>query len=104
VAARETVPAGPPVIPAPRRAEPPVAALGTWPCSSCSSANALDQDHCGACGTAFLADVARSEPPLLVLPVVGDVGRLSRTHRVLVGLAVSSAAVVLTGVLGLLLR
>lgn len=108
VPARETVPA----IPAPRRAEAPPrhakapvpAPPATWPCTACATANPLALDRCATCDTPFLADLAREEPPLLVLPVVGDVARLSRTVRVALGLGVSTAAVAVTGVLGLLLR
>jgi hypothetical protein len=100
----ETVPA----IPVPRRPEPRPeprpAAAASWPCTSCSAANPLDADRCGACDTPFLADLSRAEPALLVLPVVGDVGRLSRAQRVLFGLGASVGAVAVTGVLGLLLR
>lgn len=61
-----------------------------WPCSGCGAVNAVELDVCAACGTGFLAGVKRDEAPLLTLPVVGDITRLSRGQRL--GLA---AAVVL---------
>ena len=77
------------------------AAGPTWPCTTCGAANSFDRDLCGSCGSAFLA-AARDDGPLLELPVVGDLTRLSRAQRLglAAGLVVAFLAVVL--IVGLL--
>jgi len=64
-----------------------------WPCSRCGQVNGLSADVCAACGGAFLAGVRDAEAPLLVLPGVGDVARLSRTARAGVALGVALLAI-----------
>ena len=71
----------------------------TWPCTSCRSANALADDLCGACGSPFLEGLRAIDPPLLVLPGLGDVAALSRARRL--GLAVGAALAVAASVLAL---
>ena len=66
-----------------------------WPCSRCGGRNALDRDSCGACGAGFLAAVREAESGL-VLPVVGDLTRMSRGRRM--GLAVAAVAVLVVPV------
>ncbi len=95
-------PAPVPVVPSPRSGEP--APTARWPCTSCGATTPLDRAVCHACGEAFLSELHRDEPPLLVLPVVGDLTRLTRTQRVVFGVGASAVAVVATGALGLLLR
>lgn len=53
----------------------------------------LSADVCVTCGAAFLAGVRDAEAPLLVLPGVGDVARLSRTARAGVALGVAVLAI-----------
>lgn len=71
-----------------------------WPCAGCGTANPLTADDCRSCGLGFLAQVRADEPPLLVLPGLGNVGRLSRGQ--LAGAACSAAfvLVLLTFLLG----
>jgi ribosomal protein L40E len=57
-------------------------ALQEWPCSSCGSRNPLATTICSTCGSKFLA--AASEELSLVVPGVGDLGRMSRGQRIAV--------------------
>ena len=66
-------PLAPPLVPTP-------APAATWPCTTCGAANAMERDTCAGCGAGFLA-AARNDAPLLELPVVGDITRLSRGMR-----------------------
>jgi hypothetical protein len=75
---------------------------GTWPCTACSAANDLADAACRECGTPFLA-AARSAPPTLVLPVVGDLLEMSPVRRVGTALGAVLAFVLIAAVLGLLL-
>ena len=81
----------------------PVAADPTWPCATCGAANPLTAGACGACGAGFLAGLREAEGPLLELPGVGDLTRLSRGQRMGVAFGVVLAVVALTALLGLLL-
>lgn len=72
-----------------------------WPCSSCGAANPVELDACAACGTGFLAGLRKQEPPLLVLPGVGDLTLLSRAQRLGLASAVVAVVAVLTAVLSL---
>lgn len=103
VAAPALVPAGAaPGIGLPSAAAPGVAARPRhrgWPCSGCGEINAVELDACVACGTGFLAGLRAEEPPLLALPVVGDVTRLSRAQR----LAMAGAVVLVFALLTVLL-
>lgn len=84
-----------PVVPAEAGAVKPA----TWPCLSCGTANPLAAPVCSVCGSGFLA--AASSTPKLVLPVVGDLGALSRGQRI--GAALAVLALVLTPVAGITL-
>ena len=79
----------------------PSAAL--WPCLACGERNALADARCASCGEGFLAALRQTEPPLLVLPVVGDLAALPPTRRLTVAVAVVLGFLVLTSLLGLLL-
>lgn len=74
----------------------------TWPCTSCSASNAITSDSCLACGAGFLAGLRESEGPLLELPGVGDLTRMSRGQRMLVAFGVVLAVLALVALLGLL--
>ena len=85
-------------LPAPAQATPAVLAVAgqvpvTWPCDQCGAANPMTVMACTDCGSAFLAAERSSNTPMLVLPVVGDIGRLSRGQRI--GLAAAAVGVVL---------
>jgi hypothetical protein len=82
----------------PRRASQP----GGWPCSGCGATNPVELDACAACGTGFLAGLRKEEPPLLLLPGVGDLTKLSRAQRLGLAASVVLAVVLLTALLGLL--
>ncbi|MGB8652723.1 MAG: hypothetical protein WCD35_18900 [Mycobacteriales bacterium] len=69
------------------------AGAATWPCTRCATANPLSAPVCGACGAPFLAALKDQAKPLLVLPLVGDLGRLSRGQRF--GVALGAVAVLL---------
>lgn len=73
-----------------------------WPCGACGTANPLDEAVCRSCGSQFLAAVREDEPPLLALPVVGDVSRLSRLQGVALAVGVVGALLAVLVVLGLL--
>lgn len=81
----------------------PSAADPTWPCATCGAANPLTAAACTACGAGFLAGLREAEGPLLELPGVGDLTRLSRGQRMGLALAVVLVVVALTALLGLLL-
>lgn len=89
----------------------PAAALGlqprpgqapTWPCTTCGVTNPIAADACVSCGAGFLAGLRETEGPLLELPGVGDLTRMSRGQRMAVAFGVVVAFVVLTALLGLL--
>ena len=84
--------------PAPQ-ALPPTA---SWPCASCGAANALTDSACSACGAGFLAGLRESEGPLLELPVVGDLGALSRGQRLGLAAGVVLVVIALVALLGVL--
>ncbi len=75
----------------------------TWPCTTCGAANGLDRDSCAACGAGFLSALKATEEPLLVLPVVGDLGALSRAQRLGLAAGVVVAVLLLVLLVGLLL-
>lgn len=102
-----------PEAPAPQRIDPltapgvdvglpPKAGDPTWPCTTCGASNAITNDACVACGAGFLAGLRESEGPLLELPGVGDLTRMSRGQRMLVAFGVVLAVVALVALLGLL--
>ena len=97
----EGVPSQPPV-PGPQagggREEP------TWPCAACGTANRLERDTCSGCGAPFLSGLRDAEAPLLELPLVGDLTRLERSHRLALAAGVVLAFVALTLLLGLVFR
>ena len=74
----------------------------TWPCVTCGADNALTASACGACGAGFLACLRASEGPLLELPVVGDLGAMSRAQRLGLAFGAVLAVLALVAVLGLL--
>ena len=96
----EPVPVAAPVTadPTPARAPRP----GGWPCSGCGASNPVELDACAACGLGFLSGLKKTEPPLLVLPVVGDLTKLSRAQRLGAAGAVVLAIVLLTVLVSLL--
>jgi ribosomal protein L40E len=65
----------------------------TWPCTTCAAANPISEDSCSVCGQPFLAAMKVLDKPLLVLPVVGDIGAMSRGGRI--GLAMALVAMLL---------
>jgi hypothetical protein len=75
----------------------------TWPCATCATVNPMDRDTCAGCGSAFLSALREQNPPLLELPVVGDITRLGRGQRFALAGGVVLAFLLLTLVLGLLL-
>lgn len=82
---------------------PVVAAGPGWPCSACGATNAVERDTCAGCGLPFLSALREGQPPLLELPLVGDITRLSRAQRFGLAGGVVLAFVLLTLVVGLLL-
>lgn len=62
---------------------------GHWPCASCGASNPLDASSCASCGAPFLSAVGLSTRPSVVLPLVGDISRFSRTQRLLGGLGIA---------------
>lgn len=90
-------PAVTPSAPAPGERPDP-----TWPCATCGVVNALTLSACAGCGAGFLSGLRASEGPLLELPVVGDLGALSRGQRLGLAAGVVLAVIALVAVLGLL--
>lgn len=95
-----------------RRAEPPRDRRGdpadgppvaSWPCTRCGVPNPLIADVCAGCGQGFLAAVRESTPPLLVLPLLGDVAALRPAQRLCLAGAVIAMVALLTLLLGVLL-
>ncbi len=82
---------------------PATADVATWPCATCGAANGLDRSACDGCGAGFLAGLRSADEPLLVLPVVGDLGALSRGQRLALAAGVVLAVVLVTALLGFLL-
>jgi len=75
---------------------------GGWPCSGCGASNPVELDACAACGLGFLSGLKKTEPPLLVLPGVGDLTKLSRAQRLGAAGVVVLLVVLLTALVGLL--
>jgi hypothetical protein len=75
----------------------------SWPCTTCGAPNPIAADACLACGAGFLAGLRETEGPLLELPGVGDLTRMSRGQRVLVAFGVVLAFVAFTALLGFVL-
>ena len=104
-----------PVTPVVRPVDPltaPAPALGlsaspgdepTWPCTTCGGVNPIAANACTSCGAGFLAGLRESEAPLLELPGVGDLTRMSRAQRLGIAFGVVLAFIVLTALLGLIL-
>ena len=57
---------------------------------------------CSACGAGFLAGLRDSEGPLLELPGVGDLTRMSRGQRMVLAFGVVLGVIALVALLGLL--
>jgi hypothetical protein len=73
-----------------------------WPCLTCGEQVPISLDACHACGAGFLAGATTQ--PSVHLPVVGDLGRMSRNQRLALGfglcLVVMVILVVLAAVVG----
>ena len=92
-----TAPAAALGLPAPAATDP------TWPCSTCGARNAIERDACASCGAGFLARLREAEGPLLEIPGVGDLTRMSRAQRTVLAFGVVLAFIVLTVLLSVLL-
>lgn len=75
-----------PVVPAAVAPEVADGREPRWPCTACGTSNPFSASACSVCGSGFLASA--STTPKLVLPVVGDVGAMSRSQRLLAALGV----------------
>ena len=78
------------------------APVASWPCATCGAANDLTHSACAGCGAGFLAGLREAEGPLLELPVVGDLGALSRAQRLGLAAGVVLAVIALVALLGVL--
>lgn len=87
-------------LPAPVAATPE-SATTSWPCTACEASNPYSVSVCGACGTAFLGGLREAEGPLLEIPGVGDLTKLSRGQRLGLAAGVVLAISVLTALVGL---
>ncbi len=74
----------------------------TWPCTTCGAANPIAATACTACGAGFLAGL-RDESPLLEIPGVGDLTKMSRAQRLGIAFGAVVAFIVLVTLLSLLL-
>ena len=88
--------------PAPRAAVPVVTG-SSWPCTVCESVNDLQQSLCSACGQPFLAGIKVGDKPVLVLPLLGDLGAMGRGQRAGVALGVVALVLVPLALITLLL-
>ncbi|HEU0100777.1 MAG TPA: hypothetical protein VFR07_00490 [Mycobacteriales bacterium] len=79
------------------------AGAARWPCSACGTRTPLTESACGGCGLGFLGGVA-ADAPVLELPLVGDLGRLSGAQRTVLALVVVLAVMLATALLGLVTR
>lgn len=73
-----------------------------WPCTACGAENPFSVSACAACGAGFLAGLRESEGPLLELPGVGDLSRLSRGQRLALAAGVALVISTLTAILSLI--
>jgi hypothetical protein len=73
----------------------------TWPCAVCGQDNDLDSPACTGCGAGFLSALRRLDEPVLLVPGIGDVTRMSRAARL--GLAVALGLLVALLLVGLVL-
>ena len=80
-------------VPAPRKTVP----MSTWPCAACGNPNPLSASECVGCGAGFLAGITTR--PSLVLPVVGDLSRLSRAQRLWAAAGIAFALALLVAVI-----
>ena len=78
------------------------APVASWPCATCGAANDLTHSACAGCGAGFLAGLREAEGPLLELPVVGDLGALSRAQRLGLAAGVVLVVMALVALLGVL--
>ena len=78
------------------------APVASWPCATCGAANDLTHSACAGCGAGFLAGLREAEGPLLELPVVGDLGALSRAQRLGLAAGVVLAVIALVALVGVL--
>jgi hypothetical protein len=88
---------------APLEALPAAVTGPSWPCAACGTVNPMALDTCTACGMPFLSG-AHADEPLLDLPVVGDITKLSRGQRFALAGAVVLAIALLTILLGVIAR
>lgn len=74
----------------------------TWPCTSCGARNGFDRDGCASCGAGFLAGLRELEGPLLEIPGVGDLTRMSRAQRLMIAFGLVLAVLAGTALVSLL--
>ena len=98
----EPVLAAAPAPVAPAAAAPSRSGEPVWPCATCGAANPFTLDACAACGAGFLSSLRESEAPLLEIPGVGDLTRMSRGQRLGLAFGVVLAVIALVALLGLL--
>lgn len=67
----------------------------TWPCTSCQTDVGFAEERCPYCGAGFLATIAEPAGGVRV-PVLGDLGALSRRARLTAGLAIAPLVAALT--------
>jgi hypothetical protein len=67
--------------------QPQERAAVTWPCGRCGEQVAMSLDACPTCGAGFLEGAAGAVS--VHLPVVGDMGKMSRSGRLMVGTVIS---------------
>jgi hypothetical protein len=98
----EAVAAAPLAEPTEDEAPEEVPEEAKWPCLTCGEQVPISLDACHACGAGFLA--GSTTQPSVHLPVVGDLGRMSRNQRLALGfglcLVVMVILVVLAAVVG----
>ena len=91
-----------PESPAPPAPATPLPAAHGQVGAACGAANALTDSVCAACGAGFLAGLRGAEGPLLELPVVGDLGAMSRAQRLGLAAGVVLAVIALVAMLEVL--
>jgi hypothetical protein len=71
----------------PSALQPPERAAVTWPCGRCGEQVEMALDACPTCGAGFLEGATGAVS--VHLPVVGDMGKMSRSGRLMVGTVIS---------------
>ena len=71
-----------------------------WPCTACGARSPMADATCRGCGLPFLGALPDAGPPVFLLPVVGDLTRLSGAQRIGVAMLLVLLVMAVTAALG----